>query len=120
MSAYVKVLNVDDLDPGQVKLVTVGDQRVAISNIGGTRYAIDDTCTHQGGPLSEGTLEGDVVTCPWHGARFCVRDGQVQGPPASQAVASYAVRVTNGSIEIESSENEGASAWGKDEGPWEG
>ena len=55
-----------------------------------------------------------------YGARFCVRDGQVQGPPASQAVASYAVRVTNGSIEIESSENEGASAWGKDEGPWEG
>ena len=53
------------------------------------------------GPLSDGTLEDDVVTCPWHGARFCVRDGHVQGPPAHEGVTSYPVRVTDGSIEIE-------------------
>ena len=119
MPAYVRVANIDDLPRGQAKVVTAGDQRVALFNIGGTCYAIDDTCTHRGGPLSEGTLEGDVVICPWHVARFCVRDGHVQGPPASQNVASYTVRVSDSNIDIESWEDEGGSAWGNDEGPWE-
>ena len=101
MAAYVTVANADDLQPGQAKVVTAGDQRVALFNVGGTYYAIADTCTHRGGPLSEGTLEDDVVTCPWHGARFCVRDGQVQESPAHENVTSYPVRVTDGSIEIE-------------------
>ena len=101
MAAYVKVANVDDLQPGQAKLVEAGDQRVALFNVDGTCYAISDTCTHRGGPLSEGTLEHDVVICPWHNARFCVRNGEVQGPPAQQSVTSYPVRVTDGRIEIE-------------------
>ena len=101
MATYVKVANAEDLQPGQAKLVAIGDQQVALFNVGGTCYAIADTCTHRGGPLSGGTLEGDVVTCPWHGARFCVADGQVQGPPAHESVTSYPVRVTDGSIEIE-------------------
>ena len=63
-------------------LVNAEDRRIALFNVGGTCHAIDDTCTHRGGPLSEGTIDGVVVTCPWHGARFCVRDGQAQGPPA--------------------------------------
>ena len=92
MAAYVTVANADDLQPGQAKLVNAGDQRVALFNVDGTCYAISDTCT---------TLEDDVVTCPWHGARFCVRDGQVQGPPAHESVALYPVRVTDGKIEIE-------------------
>ena len=101
MAAYIKVANADELQPGQGKLVTAGDQRVALFNVDGTCYAIDNTCTHRGGPLSDGALEDDVVTCPWHGARFCVRDGQVQEPPAQKSVTSYPVRVTDGSIEIE-------------------
>ncbi len=101
MAAYVKVANTDELQPGQAKLVNAGDQRVALFNVDGTCYAISDTCTHRGGPLSEGTLENDVVTCPLHRARFCVRDGQVQAPPAHESVASYPVRVTDGRIEIE-------------------
>ena len=101
MAAYTKVANANELQPGQGKLVTAGDQRVALFNVDGTCYAINDTCTHKGGPLSDGALEDDVVTCPWHGARFCVRDGQVQGPPARESVTSYPVRVTDGSIEIE-------------------
>ncbi len=101
MADYVKVASADELQPGGAKLVEVGDQRVALFNVEGTCYAIDDTCTHVGGPLSEGALKNDVVTCPWHGARFCVRDGQVQGPPAQVNVKSYPVRVTDGSIEIE-------------------
>ena len=101
MAAFVKVANADALQPGQAMLVMAGDQQVALFNVNGTCYAISDTCTHRGGPLSEGTLENDVVTCPWHSARFCVRDGQVQGPPAEANVKSYPVRVTDSSIEIE-------------------
>ena len=101
MAAYIKVANADDLQPGQAKLVEAGDQRVALFNVDGTCYAISDTCTHRGGPLSEGTLEHDVVTCPLHRARFCVRNGEVLGPPAQQSVTSYPVRVMDGRIEIE-------------------
>ena len=101
MAAYVKVANAADLQPGQAMSVNAGGRQVALFNVGGTCYAIDDTCTHRGGPLSEGTLEKDVVTCPWHSARFCVRDGQVQGPPASRNVSSYPARVADGNIEIE-------------------
>ena len=74
MAAYVKVANAADLQPGQALLVNAGDRRVALFNVGGTCYAIDDTCTHRGGSLSEGTLDNDDVTCPLHSARFCVRD----------------------------------------------
>ena len=101
MAAYVEVANAAGLPLGQGMLVTAGDRKVALFNVGGTYCAIDDTCTHRGGPLSDGTLEDDVVTCPWHGARFCVADGQVQGPPAQQSVTSYPVRVTDGTIKIE-------------------
>ncbi len=101
MAAYVKVANAADLQPGQAMLVNAGDRRLALFNVGGTCYAIDDTCTHRGGSLSEGTVDNDVVTCPLHSARFCVRDGQVQGPPASTNVASYPTRVADGNIEIE-------------------
>ena len=101
MATYVKVASIADVPSGQAKVVSAGDRQVALFNVDGTCHAIDDTCTHRGGPLSEGTLDGDVVTCPWHGARFCVRDGQAQGPPAPGNVTSYPVRVTDGSIEIE-------------------
>ena len=62
MAASIQVVNADDLQPGQAKLVEAGDQRVALFNVDGTCYAISDTCTHRGGPLSESTLEHDVVT----------------------------------------------------------
>ncbi len=101
MAEHFKVANVADLPPGEATLVTAGEKRVALFNVGGTCHALDDTCTHRGGPLSEGTVDGDVVTCPWHGARFCVRDGHAQGPPAPGNVTAYPVRVTDGSIEIE-------------------
>ena len=84
MAEHFKVANVADLPPGEATLVTAGEKRVALFNVGGTCHALDDTCTHRGGPLSEGTLDGDVVTCPWHGARFCVRDGRRPGPPGSR------------------------------------
>jgi nitrite reductase/ring-hydroxylating ferredoxin subunit len=64
--------------------VDIGAKRIAIFNIDGTYHAIDDTCTHRGGPLSEGIVVGTEVTCPWHGAVFDVTTGSVLGPRAQR------------------------------------
>src|SRR2546425_614095 len=77
------------------------DKRIALFNVDGKFFALDNTCAHRGGPLAEGEISGHEVTCPWHGARFDVRTGQVVGPPAQQAVARYGVRVTESDIEVE-------------------
>ena len=90
-----------DLDPGQGKLVEIGGKKIALFNVGGMYYAIDDTCTHLGGPLSEGELEGNEVTCPWHGGIFNVTTGAVVGGPPPGNVASYPVRVVGSDVEIE-------------------
>ena len=101
MPDYVKVAQANEIEPNHGKLVEVQGKKIALFNVGGTFYAIDDTCTHRGGPLSEGELEGDVVTCPWHGAKYKVSSGEVLGPPAPQGVNSYQVRVNGPDIELE-------------------
>ena len=101
MAVYVKVADAVDLPPGHAVAVTVGDKRLALFSVDGTVVAIDDTCTHRGGPLSEGELKDGIVTCPWHGAQFNVKDGQVLRPPAPKSVSSYPVRITDGAIEVE-------------------
>ena len=75
--------------------------RVAIANVGGTLYAFDALCTHQGGPLDEGDLEGDIVTCPWHAGQFNVKTGVVESPPSGMPVKTYPVRVVNGEVLVE-------------------
>lgn len=87
--------------PGRSKRVYVGDRRIAVFNDGGTLHAVDDVCTHVGGPLSEGRCEDGVVTCPWHGARYRLRDGQGLGPPAYRRLQTYPVNVVDGVITIE-------------------
>jgi len=101
MAGFVKVGMTGDLSPGQGKMVEAGGKKIALFNVDGTYYAIDDTCTHRGGPLSEGELAGNEVTCPWHGAVFDVTTGKVVGPPASKAVSRYNVRVSGESVEVE-------------------
>ncbi len=101
MASYVKVAKASDLRPGQGKMITAGDKRIALFNDRGSFYALDDTCTHAGGPLSEGACEDGVVTCPWHAAQFRLRDGLVLGPPAPRNVNAYLVRVTDGEVEVE-------------------
>ena len=101
MPRYVTVAKQGSLGLGRSKRVFVRDLRIAVFNDGGTLYAVDDTCTHVGGILSEGLCEDGVVTCPWHGARFRLRDGQGLGPPAYRALQTYPVRIANGLIEVE-------------------
>jgi len=76
-------------------------QRIALFNVEGTYYAIGDSCTHRGGPLSEGEVQGTKVTCPWHGADFDLKTGAVLGPPAQKGVPSYKVVVESDDIKVE-------------------
>ena len=101
MARFVKVATTDELEDQQAKMVEVEGQKIALFRVGGAFYALSDTCTHRGGPLSEGTVEGAEVTCPWHGATFDVRTGAVLGAPARQSVKSYLARVTGADVEIE-------------------
>ena len=101
MGEYVKVAKTDDLSENSGILVEVKDKKIALFRTEEGYYAIDDTCPHKGGPLSEGEVEGNEVICPWHGAGFNVKSGEVLGPPASTGVAAYAVRVSGDDIEIE-------------------
>ena len=85
MGQFVKVgttAELEDLEEG--KLVEAGGRSIALFNIGGSYYAIDNTCPHRGGPLSQGMLAEDVVICPWRGARFNVKTGAVLAPPAPE------------------------------------
>ena len=101
MPKFIKVATTDEFADQQAKPVEVEGQKIALFRVDGAFYALSDTCTHRGGPLSEGTVEGTEVTCPWHGAKFDLRSGAVLGPPARQEVRSYPVRVTGADIEIE-------------------
>ena len=98
---FVAVAKASEVADQSGTCVEVGGKRIALFNRGGQFYAIDDDCTHQGGPLSEGMVEGTVVTCPWHGATYDISTGNVLGPPAPTGVARYNVRVTGEAIEIE-------------------
>lgn len=101
MTEFVKVASIAEIPPGQGTMVEMGGKRIAVFQVDGTYYAIDDTCTHKGGPLSEGELMGREVICPWHGAKFDVTTGKALGPPASEDVCRYNVRVSGEDIEIE-------------------
>lgn len=89
--------SIADGDYAQIELDT---QLIAVFNIHGTFYAIDDLCTHDGGELAGGAIEGDVVICPRHGARFCLRTGAALTPPAYEPVRTYETRVNEGIVEI--------------------
>ena len=101
MPAYVKVAKSSEIEPGTGRLVEVGGKRIAVFNVDGNFHAMDETCTHRGGPLSEGMLIGKEVTCPWHGAVFDVTTGEVLSPPAPRGVATYLVRVQGDDVEVE-------------------
>ena len=101
MAKLIKIAGTKELAPGQSAAFTIEGQKIALFNVEGTYYAIGDTCTHRGGPLSEGYVQGTKVTCPWHGADFDLRTGTVLGPPAPKGVPSYKVMVEGDEIKVE-------------------
>jgi len=97
MPNFVKVASTSDLKPSENKVVNVNGTDVALFNIDGEFFAINNTCLHRGGPLGEGYLEGDVVTCPWHGWRYNVKTGANLMIP-SQKVEAYQVKVEGNDV----------------------
>ena len=99
MSGFVTVANAADILPGTCRTVEVHGVWVALFNVNGSYFAVDNTCPHAGGPIGEGSLSGDIVTCPWHGWQFNVRTGEREGNP-NFTVACCPVRVEGREIQI--------------------
>lgn len=97
----VKVAGVGDVAPGTGVVVKAAGRTLALFNLSGTFYALDNKCTHMGGPLGEGDVDGNVVTCPWHGSKFDITTGAVVGPPARRPVAAYRVSIEKGEVMVE-------------------
>jgi len=95
------VATLEHLPPGAMKAVSVATRRIALFNVDGKIYALEDRCTHDGAPLSEGMLEGSTIICPWHNAEFDVTCGKVLCPPAAEDAKTFPVFVNGNQIEIE-------------------
>lgn len=99
-SDWVDVAAQDDLPEGSISLVDVDGTEVAVFNIGGQFYAIEDVCTHDGGTLAEGEVQGFEIECPRHGARFDLRSGRVTAPPAYEDVTTFQVRIRDHRVQV--------------------
>jgi len=97
MPNFVKAASVSDLKPGQNKVLNVDGTEIALFNVDGEFFATSNVCLHRGGPLGEGFLEGDIVTCPWHGWRYNVKTGS-NAMIQTAKVATYAVKVEGDNV----------------------
>jgi nitrite reductase/ring-hydroxylating ferredoxin subunit len=97
---FVKVAETKDIQASQMRAVEVNGEKVCIANVEGRYYAIGNVCTHMGGPLAEGKIEGFEVQCPWHGTKFDIRTGNVVRPPAMRSEPTYEVKVEDNNILI--------------------
>ena len=100
MAGWLTVARAGEVPSGQVKVVAAGTRRLALCNVNGQFYAIDDVCTHDGGPLDQGELDGEEIECPRHGARFDVTTGRATCMPAVVPVKTYDVRVEGGEVQV--------------------
>ena len=100
MAEFVTVARLEDIPSGTIKTFYVGEQHLAVANVDGHIYAIEDVCTHDGGPLGDGEVEDCEVECPRHGARFDLRTGAVKSFPAVVGVKTYEIRVEGSEIKV--------------------
>ena len=101
MASWVKVAARRDIPQEGGLSVEASGKRIAVFEVGGALFAIDDECPHAGAPLSEGIVSGEEVQCSWHGSRFRLRTGEVLEPPADEPVSAYAVRLSGEDVEVE-------------------
>jgi len=100
MAEWIDVAKVDELTPGNRKIITTDVAEIAIFNLDGEFFAIEDVCTHDGGELATGACDSDQIICPRHGARFCIRNGKALTPPAYEDIETFPVRIKEGMIQI--------------------
>ena len=97
---FVKVAQTDELSPGEMKLIEIGDERILLTNLDGQYHAVSEVCTHAYYALSEGFLEGEEVECALHGSLFNVKSGEVVNPPADEPLTVYPVKIDGTDILI--------------------
>ncbi len=100
MSEWVTVARAEELAPGGRRVVDVDGTQVAVFNLDGQYYAIADICTHDAGQLTGGTVDGDEIVCPRHGARFSIRTGAALSAPAYEPTDTFPTRVENGVLQV--------------------
>lgn len=100
MADWTRVAPVTEFPPGSRRVVDVDGERIAVFNLGGSYHAIEDVCSHDGGELSSGELEGHEIVCPRHGASFDLLTGAVTAPPAFEPIATLPVRISEGWVEV--------------------
>lgn len=100
MTDFIKVADVNEIEEGEMMPIEVDGELVCLARVDGAVCAFSDNCTHISGPLSEGDLEGHILTCPWHGAQFDIRNGKVVRGPARQDIPTYPVKVEGESVFI--------------------
>ena len=100
MAKHISVAEVSELAPGEMKWVMANGQRLLLANVAGTFHAISDQCGHERASLSAGRLEGHIVRCPRHFARFDVRTGQLISGPLSSDVLVYSLKVEDGTVYV--------------------
>ncbi len=99
MSSFVSVATTADIGPGEAKAYVVGEREIALFNVDGQFYAIENACPHQGGPLAEGFIDGPQVTCPWHGWCFDVTTGKMTLGDYS-AVDAFDVQIEGSTVSV--------------------
>jgi nitrite reductase/ring-hydroxylating ferredoxin subunit len=98
--AFVRVAKATEIAPGQIREIQLQGTTIAVANVGGQFHVISNTCLHRGGPLGQGSLQGNMVTCPWHGWSFDVTSGKVVGNQ-SAAVACYPVELRGEDVYVD-------------------
>ena len=100
MSDWVDVAPQDQFPPGSWRSIELDGVAVAVFNLDGEYYAIEDVCTHDGGTLTGGLLEGEQIVCPRHGARFSIKTGEALAAPAYEGVATFPLRIAGGMVQV--------------------
>ena len=99
--SFIEIAKTEEIPVGQMKGIKKDDKNILIANMAGKFYAIGGKCTHAGGDLAKGKMDGSIVTCPRHGSKFDVTTGKAAGGPAKQNEPSYAVKLQGNSIMVD-------------------
>jgi len=101
MAEWIDVAPLGELAPGSRKIIKTPYCEIAVFNLDGSFFAIEDVCSHDGGELASGACDGDQIICPRHGARFCIRDGRALTPPAYEDIDTFPVRLQGDMVQVD-------------------
>ncbi len=99
MADFVTIAHIDELKPGECKVVEAKKKTIALYNVEGKYYATDNTCLHRNGPLGEGELDGNIITCPWHGWQYNVMTGENTFDP-NMKVETFQVKIEGQNVQV--------------------